>query len=212
MFNDIFKRMKSLLVLLSILFLAGLGISQISKTEKPPVSDKWAQVISDDEYRIYESLFSEWFGKDNLALMVINPSLHSCKGAAYMVESKYSKVSDATTDEIEANCVDLPAAKLLNANQFHLKQKVVLVTEDQQKSYFPSSVDCEVGWKKYFKKYPRSNGFMSVSRVGFDREKHYAAVYFSYIRGCLDGEGHKVLLENVNGHWKVIYHLGLWMV
>ncbi|HTK38860.1 MAG TPA: hypothetical protein VL325_10240 [Pyrinomonadaceae bacterium] len=142
---------------------------------------------------------------------MIDPEPDTCEKVTSNMDPKYSKVPQDKMDEIETYCGQLPKAAKIDVKRFHLQQRIALVTRDKQKSYFPETVNCEDGWKRYFLKYPRSNGYMSVSRIGFDHEKRFAGVYFSYIRGCLDAEGHNILLEKTGDGWKIAYDVMPWV-
>ena len=195
--------------LIAVSIISTFGISQRPSQSNPSPLAAPTQVINDDEYRIYEVLYDRWFGKDKLKMLVIDPDLKTCSKVTFYADPQYSKVPETKTDEIESNCKTIPQATLTK-EKFRVDQKIVFVTREEQEKYFPDGIDCEVGWKNYFKKYPSSNGYMSVSRAGFDSDRHFAAVYFSYIRACLDGEGQRVFLENEGGRWKIIYNVMTW--
>ena len=57
-------------------------------------------------------------------------------------------------------------------------------------------------WSGFFKRYPDSGGFITVSAVGFDASKERAMVYISHSCGLLCGGGTHHLLEKIEGTWR----------
>ncbi|MCA9311178.1 MAG: hypothetical protein KDA21_08230 [Phycisphaerales bacterium] len=53
-------------------------------------------------------------------------------------------------------------------------------------------------------------GYVRLTRVGFDLEKHLALVYFEHICG-LCGGGYFFLLEKTDGSWKIIEEAMTWV-
>ena len=60
------------------------------------------------------------------------------------------------------------------------------------------------GWRDFYEESPNSPGLISLSRVGFNREKNGALVYITHIWGHGGGRGYLVLLKRKNGKWKVL--------
>jgi len=73
------------------------------------------------------------------------------------------------------------------------------------------NVDLDDAWKKFYSQYPASNGYVRLSRVGFNKAKDQAIVNTAWMRGPLYGEGHYVLLTKQNGTWKVLKRTATWM-
>ena len=58
-------------------------------------------------------------------------------------------------------------------------------------------------WKEFYEKYPASGGFISFSRVGFNREMNEALVYFEHWCGRVCGSGFYLVLKKDEVGWKV---------
>ena len=57
------------------------------------------------------------------------------------------------------------------------------------------------GWKAFHDMFPKSEGFIRFSAVGFNREKTKAILYMGWHCGGLCGDGHNYTLERKNGKW-----------
>lgn len=62
--------------------------------------------------------------------------------------------------------------------------------------------DTKKGWKVFYTKYPGSCGIITISRVGFDKEKKQALVYVTHTSGPLCGYGMYVLLTKRRFLWR----------
>jgi hypothetical protein len=67
------------------------------------------------------------------------------------------------------------------------------------------------GWNDFYKKYPNSSGYISVSRVGFNTNFTRALLYKSNSCGSLCGSGDYVLFEKADGIWKAVNWFNCWM-
>jgi hypothetical protein len=81
---------------------------------------------------------------------------------------------------------------------FSLKIKHVFVQREELEQFLK-----EGRWEEFYKKYPVSGGFISFSRVGFNREKNEALVYFEHWCGGLCGSGIYLQLKKGEQGWKV---------
>lgn len=67
------------------------------------------------------------------------------------------------------------------------------------------------GWDEFYKKYPNSPGIISVSRVGFNKEKNQAVVYVGLQSDYLAGRGVIFLLEKKDNSWQIKKQTLLWI-
>jgi hypothetical protein len=65
-------------------------------------------------------------------------------------------------------------------------------------------------WEAFYRKYPNSGGFITLSRVGFDAEKKHAFAYVQYECGSLCADASYYLLEKEQGVWKVTKRAMAW--
>jgi hypothetical protein len=73
----------------------------------------------------------------------------------------------------------------------------------------------EEGWARFYDEYPQSEGFLSLSRVGFGRKKSQALVYVALVRGHLSGrmwgDGRYILVLKKKGRWRVQKQEAIWV-
>jgi hypothetical protein len=67
------------------------------------------------------------------------------------------------------------------------------------------------GWKDFYKRYPKSSGYWSISPVGYSTNGTEALVYVGHHCGGLCGTGHLVLLAKENDRWVVKNRVMLWI-
>lgn len=66
-------------------------------------------------------------------------------------------------------------------------------------------------WTAFYKKYPKSNGYMHVSLPIFDGKHQQALVYISGVAGGRAGEGHISLYTKSKRGWREVKQVGLWV-
>jgi hypothetical protein len=75
------------------------------------------------------------------------------------------------------------------------KVKINLIGEEIRRIFEGGARDSENdGWKVFHKKYPTAGGFITLSRVGFNKEKTQSLIYVAHNCGWLCGEGNYILL------------------
>jgi hypothetical protein len=70
----------------------------------------------------------------------------------------------------------------------------------------------EKGWGRFYKKYPKSSGILSVSEIVFSENKRYCLFYLGQSVGSLDGYGCLLLIDLQAKNGKFIQkELKLWV-
>lgn len=101
----------------------------------------------------------------------------------------------AALDDYEAKNKD--SQKLTKS--FNLKVEYTLVDRKKLRKFFSDST---LNWKGFYQKYPNSPGYISFSKVGFDKDMTHAFVYMNSSCGGLCGAENYELLTKENGVWK----------
>ena len=65
-------------------------------------------------------------------------------------------------------------------------------------------------WRKFYKKYPGSGGLFQFSNILYSQNGETAIFYHSILRNGLNGHGALVIMTNINGEWKLKYHINFW--
>lgn len=67
------------------------------------------------------------------------------------------------------------------------------------------------GWKKFNKLYSLSTDLVEISRVGFNKDKTQALIYYSRSNCGLCGSGYLCLYELINGRWRLVEKYMEWI-
>ena len=166
-----------------------------------------------DEYAIYSLIIGTQFNHRGLTKIVIKE------------HSEMSYLTDQMRDErqfwsyvrkklpgIQADTIADFKAESKKAdqfkNEFSLKVPCILVSDEETNAIFRTSGG---GWDSFYKKYPGAQGILSFSRVGFDRQRKQALVYFGNQRQVLDGAGYLALLAKKDRTWVMVKQTMIWI-
>ncbi|MGB6975036.1 MAG: hypothetical protein WBD67_10175 [Terracidiphilus sp.] len=67
------------------------------------------------------------------------------------------------------------------------------------------------GWPAYYKRFPDSQGLLTFSRVGFNADGKQALFYASNNCGGLCGVGKYVVMQKLDGRWRVEKLIRIWI-
>jgi len=154
---------------------------------------------------VYSAILNDSFYKND-PILVIGEMTE--RGGTYMDEQiDKGDVPGAAADTIASfkpnNLEPTSLKELLSA-----LPKVVFWTEQDNKATFREGFD---GMTRFFKKYPKSRGILSLSNIGCNQKHNQALVYFSYYCGSLCAGGMFIVLEKKNGRWIVSRKNELWV-
>jgi hypothetical protein len=211
--------MKSSVFRFIILALAfSVGIAAIafrgnSKAVAPPqLSQQTRQSeIEEEEYAVYSALLNENTNDDNVNRLLIIMDQPS---------PWVDFIDDEQNDFYEGLLKSSPALMAETVNdlkaknnehhrftrRFNITRRYVLISEKDIDDLFRKGVGD--GWEKFYRKYPKTDGYATFSRVGFNAEKTQALVYQAHGCGGLCGGGSYILLTKTNGVWTVKGNIG----
>jgi hypothetical protein len=66
-------------------------------------------------------------------------------------------------------------------------------------------------WPAYYKQFPRSQGLLTFSRVGFSADGTQAFFYYSNRCEGLCGTGECVIMKRHDGRWAIQQEIGMWV-
>jgi hypothetical protein len=108
------------------------------------------------------------------------------------------EASDHFKDAVD-NYRRLNEGRWLLQRRFSTAQPYEIVSSDTIEGFFKKGPQ---GWKDFYAKYPSSGGFITLSAVGFNKEKTQAVVYSGSSCGGLCGRWLFHLFEKFGGKWK----------
>lgn len=163
----------------------------------------------DEEYNIYSVLINSRYISDGIKLIVI--------------EEKTTESTSPGKDELNENYVkqNMPELQQETINdfkkenqqsyllkrQFDLPVSYILISQKEMKNIFENGK----GWDDFYKKYPDSQGTMTLSMVGFNADKNQALVYVGNQGHWLAGAGYYILLVKENNVWKIKKEVMAWI-
>ena len=189
----------------SLLLVTTFGQSQEAKSS----------LVTAQEYAVYSALLDEITQSPNdgkvVRLLVVNDRTEGRRKMCWPEEvAKFQK--GIAADELKPLLADLltkndKACSL--TKQFKLSRRYVLLNEEAVSVIFKGR-DYEERWHEFYRKYPNSSGFITFSRVGFNKEGTRAIIYRETGCGSLCAYGGYILLNKEKGVWRVGTGYGCW--
>lgn len=167
-----------------------------------------------DEYAIYSLIVRTQFAHRGLTKIVVreHSGIDQALTDQMLDERRFGRYVGKMLPGIHADTIADFKAKSKKADQleggFSLKVPCILVADEEINAIFRSSAD---GWYIFYKKYPGAQGILTFSRVGFDRQRNEALVYFGNQRQWLDGAGYLVLLAKKDDTWVILEQTMIWI-
>lgn len=193
-------------------------VSAIILLTLAPISGQ-SQAEKDDsviteEYAVYSALLNEIKQSPNdgkeVKLLVVNERTEGPKKMCLPEEvAKWAKEIQA--DELKPLLADLlikNEKRYHLSEQFKLTRQLLLINEEAVSEIFKRRG--YEGWDEFYRKYPNSSGYITFSRIGFNKEKTKAIIYREAGCGSLCGYGGYILLNKENGEWKVANGYNCW--
>ena len=124
---------------------------------------------------------------------------------------------DTVEDFLTRNDGDYPKSSLTDATMkvigryplnSHIKFKLphVLISDAEIGRLFRKGE-----WEDFCARYPTSRGIVRLSRVGFNKNKTQALLYFAGQYAPAAGEGYLILLGKTSSEWKIITQVTVWI-
>lgn len=170
--------------------------------------------VTAEEYAVYSALLNEITQSPNdgkpVKLLVVNDRTEGPgKMCLPEVVAKWNKEIQA--DELKPILSDLlikNEQRYSLSGQFKLTRHLVLINEETISEIFKKRG--YEGWSEFYRKYPNSSGYITFSRVGFNKERTKAFIYRETGCGSLCGYGGYILLNKENGKWKEATGYNCW--
>jgi hypothetical protein len=93
-------------------------------------------------------------------------------------------------------------------NRFETPIKTALLSEQEATEIFEKGDS----WKSFYKKFPKAEGYVEFSRVGFSKDGRQAVVEVGRRMGFLAGRGDLYVLEKTGNKWTIVNGMeGIWI-
>lgn len=148
----------------------------------------------DEAYAVYSGLLpqEESFGFATGTLVIHEETVPNPDAGACLTKEAAKKFRDAVSNFARVNSKDWALQR-----HFKIEKPYELVSEDTIRAAL-----VEGDWENFYKRYPGSGGYITLSAVGFNPDKTQAIVYSGSQCGNLCGRWSFHLLEKVGGKWK----------
>lgn len=165
-----------------------------------------------EEYAVYSVLIERMFIRKEVELIVITrktSAYSSDPGKLGETLDRVRKAMPGLKPETMADFQTKNNQPSLLDKLFDLKAKVALISADEIEQFFGRGGGW---WEAFYRRYPKSQGLLTLSQVGFNPEKNQALVYVGNQRGGLDGEGSYILLtRGEDDDWVIVDSAGMWI-
>lgn len=164
-----------------------------------------------EEYAVYDTLIEQMYIRDQVEQIVIKDQTslsgfnnEELEGIFQRVGRKLTTLQKTTFNDFRANNeqphrLDGP---------FNLSVSYTLISKDEENDLLYQRPD---RWFAFYKKYPKAQGVLTISRVGFNPEMNQALVYVGSQSGPKTGAGYYVLLSRENGTWIIKERYTIWL-
>jgi len=171
----------------------------------------------DEEYAVYSAIIREKYLHRGVQQIVINeqteryqrdPSRESVWDEITVIKEAFAIWSiraDTVADYIAQN-----KAQHRLENRFTLPVPVSLLSSKENEEIF-SQPGLQEMWQRFYQRYPKSPGLLTLSRVGFNYTRNQALVYVACSCGSLCGVGEYYFLVKTDGVWKFEMARQLWV-
>ena len=195
--------------LASLIRLIGVALFVIVATSYASPKIPRQSNVASEEYAVYSALISEEYMNEKVKLVVIANPTSGGKIANDMADylpQLLAPLSRTTLDDYLAR----NSKPYRLSKSFSLKAKYVFVEYQEIEKLFENP-DLDEAWKDFYRRFPASNGYVILSRVGFNQAQDQALVSMSWMCNQRCGEGKLVLMSKRSGKWKVEKHHTMWM-
>ncbi len=208
----------------AVLLLAGIFASVQNQAQSPPGPNA---DVTDSEYQVLSAYINNTFigskgdGRigAHVARIVVANKTHSDLDDHHIEDENGKQIPWSKTRRYLRKQSPVLQALTLNsfrdANahpaplrpRFQLSLPYELVDKGETDAIFQNNG----WWTDYYKKYPDSQGFLVVSRIGFSADGKQAMLYSANRCGGKCGAGTYVVMEKVGGGWRVVKEILTWV-
>ena len=165
------------------------------------------------DYQVYSDVFREleWSSKEKNVLVILQKTTcrnfldYDAKVRSRIKKSFGSALDDSLFEEFRR----INAKPIMLEEQFEDSLSIVLLSKEEEDNIFKLS---DSGWERFYAKYPKSSGFIELSRVAFGSSKKKALLYCgtTFDRGK-GGIGYYILIKKQDSKWMIEKKVRAWI-
>jgi len=188
------------LILMGLILISSSGLRAQESSDNKASDNKAA----DEEYEIYSAMIKELYVKPESKLLMIEERTFRYDFSGGDEQPWRDKPKGLSIDESAVQDYESKnrGQTLLNKASFKLPVKSEMITDADLRTIFHGHWG-ELEWTEYYRRFPASDGFIMLSRVGFNTAHTQALLYIGSRSGPGYGEIHFLLLEKANGTWSI---------
>ena len=176
-----------------------------------------------DEYVIYSQAIAKQFVKEGVDRLVVGDHTLMELPPIMMGMTQFGnspevqKLRQAAAKETLQDYEQKNKSSVALEEKFQLKVPIVLISATERDRIFlvadagKKETPNSKGLDEFHRLYPKSQGFMTLSRIGFNPTKTQALLYIGNLCGGLCGTGQLFLLVREANSWKIQYVATLWV-
>ena len=117
----------------------------------------------------------------------------------------------------ELDSSTLHSFEVRNAKTVHLDAArfdglpVALVSRRTIRNWFPRSASLPERWERFYERFPKAQGFLAFSSVGFSDDRRQALLYYGNQYDGLGGRGELLLFAWDGRQWMIIGRMQAWI-
>ncbi len=188
-------------------------------TQDPPTKPE----TQDDDYAIYSEVIGQKFVNERVDRIVVADRTLMGLPPVMMGMTQFGdspqmqRIRESAANETLQDYEQKNKSSVALENKFSLKVSVVLISEVERDRIFLVSKGGKKGspnpkgLDEFHRLYPNCQGFMTLSRIGFNPSKTQALLYVGNLCGGLCGSGQFFLLVKEGNSWKIQYVATKWV-
>ena len=203
-----FLLLKRTLATLLALAVFGTLLTACAASPTPAATPAEAELEA-EEQAVYTALFDGLYGEPKMYVLMSQTStdiggVDNTNSILDRVLPQMTGVDEETVASFRARndtAYPIPA-------DMDLGLPYILLTPDEKNQIFAVNTS---GWDVFYTRYPNSPGLTTISRIGFNADFTQALVYAGTQSHWLAGAGYYVLLNKVDGVWKIDQQIMTWI-
>jgi hypothetical protein len=155
------------------------------------------KTIDNTDYEIYSKILSTFKAKTLVVEELTTPIdiRFEFKG----ISARMPLLEEETLLDFNKNFIITDTLR----NDFNVKKKIILLSQKEIHRIF-SDPNTD-GWNIFYKQYPKTQGITTFSRVGYNKNKTQALIYYWTQTYGLGGGGYYVLYVRKHHKWSLKY-------